>query len=236
MKKRLKLVLAVIIALCASFAAIGCAEGDKEYYPIRIAKEQFGCERIWWIGGGIYCNNISGYYLEEGGGKFGKDHVFPMEGGYYVVGEDKDGNEIFMLIPFEKHAREGYKAVKYDWPFDYSFKEIAGFAGEHGYKFADGIDGKVDEFYEDNSTRLLIFDTDFHIRYFLKSYFSKFGDVETVYDSLDVKLLLHFQYENGDENFYNCFIIQQDGKLNLIKLNGRNAEDTCVVTYERDAV
>ena len=228
--------LAVIIALCASFSAIGCAE--DEYHPIRVAKEQFGCERILWLDGAHQCNNISGYYLEQGGGKFSRDHVFPQEGGYYVVGEDKSGNEIFVLVPHSDYANsKRYKAAKYDWPFDYSFGEIAAFAGEHGYKFADGIDGRLDEYYGNSGDDLKLNDSNEFVKTCLYESYRNFRDeaeLGDLYERLDVKLAFEYSVAVGEQTS-DCYIIQIDGKFQLCErryLGDGKEDELRLYTYE----
>ena len=224
--------LAVIIALCASFSAIGCAE--DEYHPIRVAKEQFGCERILWLDGAHQCNNISGYYLEQGGGKFSRDHVFPQEGGYYVVGEDKSGNEIFVLVPHSDYANsKRYKAAKYDWPFDYSFKEIAMFAGEYGYKYANGIDGLEDEFFSPSSYHLNLCDTEDNVKRGLLE-LQWFDSVDAIYSRMDVKMFFSFRYKPSESHWNDYYIMQENGKLKMYEF--KDNMETNIITYERDAV
>lgn len=228
MKKRFKLITVSILALCTLFLLTGCAEDGS--YPFRVAKEQFGCERILWFGGGQHCNNISGYYVEQGGGKFGRDRVFPQEGGYYIVGEDKDGNEVFVLVPHEKYAdNKRYKAAKYDWPFDYSFGEIATFAGKYGYEYADGIDGREDEFFG-SPRRLKLYDTDDVVKRRL-SELRAFDDADAIYGRMDVKMFFSFGYEPSEGHRNDYYIMQEDGKLKMYEL--KDHEDANVIIFDR---
>lgn len=52
-KKVLAAVLAIIMAFCFGVIALGCEEDESyEQYALRIAKEEFGCKKILWYGGG----------------------------------------------------------------------------------------------------------------------------------------------------------------------------------------
>ncbi|MDE5563401.1 MAG: hypothetical protein K2J01_07665, partial [Clostridiales bacterium] len=190
-------VIVVVMALCSGLIAFGCGNDDNEgwsEYAFRIAKEEFGCEKILWHIGGDYRDEVASVYLYR---THGFKSPVPYEsvfdhpgGGSYVVGLDKFGDELFIAIPNKRSTERDpkkYSPRLIQWPFAYSFTEIATFAAEYGYKHVDGIDGLSDEqLNEYYGYRLVCYNyKDENTENFIKY----FADADTKYDELDVKFV-----------------------------------------------
>lgn len=221
----------IIAVFCCIFPAVFCV-GCKDFEMLskydrafKIARSDFGCKKILWVDSAVFGNNITGgikYQPEEfGGGGFVTDEVLSQNGGYYVIGDDGDGNNIYVLVPRDK-TRE---SAMFEWKFDYSFSEILDFIGQFGYKYADGIDGRENEYLADH--RLWINDNDDVIMYKLK----RFGNENELYARLDVKLFFEYRQIIGDGEFYDYYIWQEGGKLKLYQWANSSSEPN-VFTYK----
>lgn len=113
-KTNLHAIFAVLMALCFGFVAFGCGNDENQYeYDIRIAKEEFGCEKILLHTGGKYYGEVSSVYLYDTYGYksiIPRESAFEMErGGSYVVGVDKHGYELFIAIPDQQSTESNPK-------------------------------------------------------------------------------------------------------------------------------
>ena len=241
-KSKLAAIIAVIMAVCFGLTAFGCGKDESDYeYAMRIAKEEFGCERILWYAGGDYSSELVSVYLYD---TYGHKSTVPysvfdqQNGGDYVVGVDKYGYEMFIAIPDQESTDRNpkeYSPRLIQWPFAYSFTEIAKFAAEHGYKYADGIDGLNDEllidYYKASFTILCRED---RVMYHFKEIFS---DAEKKYDELDVKFVLSYRDMVDEMNWSDYYIMQIDGKLIMYENKITELESTInEITYERNYI
>ena len=207
---------AIVVTVCFGLAAIGCSQGAETDFnrAIRRARESFGCEKILWCGFAVHGNNVSSTDIEmENGYTYRKDAVLGQRGGYYVIGLNKNGEAQFVLIPKDEgtkvddsdEIRPSYKSTLFDWPFAYSFSEMAAFMGEHGYKYGNGIEGKIDEYRYGDQT-LYPVDRSFDIM----AHYDGGDDREEFYNRLDVEFT--FAYYTEHEHY---LLTQEGGKLKL---------------------
>ena len=236
-------VFTIIMALCFGLVTFGCGNDESQHeYITRIVKEKFGCEKILWYAGGVFQNEVSSVYLYLAS-PYGYKSLMPYEsvfdqprGGSYVVGVDKHGYELFIAIPdrlsTEKNSKK-YSPRVIQWPFAYSFTEIATFAAEHGYQYADGIDVGEDEkqiwdFYSGSFAALN--NKDNITRHFIKL----FDDADKKYDELDIKFVLYYRVEHDKDNWTDNYVMQKGGKLMLYQCTESAPENINIVIYERN--
>lgn len=154
--------------------------------------------------------------------------------GIYVLGVDKYGWERFIAIPHKETTERDpklYSPRLLQWPFAYSFTQIADFATEHGYKFADGIDNlndkQLSDYYKGAFAAL-----DCKER-FVRSFDSIFGNAEKKYDELSVKLVLYYKATDDESAPTHCFIMQEGKELKLYEKKVSEYESTeNVFTYK----
>lgn len=215
-------VIVVVIALCLGLVSFGCGNDDEGWreYVIRIAKEEFGCEKILWHIGGICQNEVSSVFVYNTNGyksTMPYESAFEYERkGSYVLGVDKYGRELFIAIPSKESTKRDpkkYSPRLIQWPFEYSFTEIATFAAEHGYKYADGIDGLSEEQLEDYSSYKFIY---LNYKDEITDDFTKYFDyADKKYDELDAKFVLFFRVLQNEDRRTTYYITQESGKLVL---------------------
>ena len=217
-KSKSAAILALIMAAFVCFALIGCNKDYTVEDAANIARERFGCTKILWVGRAVYKNNTDGCDLS-------------MNGGYYVVGLDKDKNEVYVVVP--KNKSDKFTATAFEWPFDYTFSQIAKVYEKYGYKYIDGIDGKEAEyFYSHTSKYINLIDTEFNVKIKLDS----FGDKDEMYELLDVKLMFEFTYlpEDGVLRFY--YLVQENGLLKMYEKTNGDLENFTVTIYGEDEI
>lgn len=213
-------ILSVIMSACVAFALIGCSHDEyKVEDAANIARDKYGCTKILWVSRAYYRSNV------------GENKIFPMQGGYYVVGIDKDGNEVYVAVP--KIESKQYKTTAFEWQFDYTFSQISTVFQKYGYKYVDGIDGIEKEyFYNHNSTYIGLFDRDDYV----KTVLGVFGDADELYEKLDVKLMFEYNYKADDDTVHDVFLAQQDGMLVVYETLSGDADNFTVTTYDKDDI
>ncbi|MDE6618067.1 MAG: hypothetical protein K2K13_03470 [Clostridiales bacterium] len=240
-KTILAAVVVVIIALCFGIIAFGCESDEVWYvYDLRIAKE-FGCEKILLHTGGKHYGEVSSVYLYD---TYGNKSIVPYEsafeiqrGGSYVLGLDKHGRELFIAIPDKESTKRDSKKYSprlIQWPFEYSFTEIASFAAEHGYKYADGIDvGEYEKqiwdfysgsfgFFNHNNINASGNITEGFTKYF--------DDAGKKYYELDVKFVFRYSVESSETGQADTYYVtQESGKLVLYEKIETRLEDNTVL-------
>ncbi|MDE6618068.1 MAG: hypothetical protein K2K13_03475 [Clostridiales bacterium] len=234
-------VFAIIMSLCFGLVTFGCGNDESQHeYITRIAKE-FGCEKILWYAGGNHFNEVSSVYLYLTSGSKSPvpdESVFDYPGGgSYVLGLDKHGRELFIAIPSQESAKSSpkkYSPRLIQWPFKYSFTEIASFAAEHGYKYADGIDGFTDEqlsdYYKYSFVALNNNFVDFSFGNITENFTKYFDDAGKKYYELDVKFVFRYSVESSeDEQADTYYITQESGKLVLYEKIKTRLEDNTVL-------
>ena len=218
-KSKLTAIISVAVAICACFALVGC--NNKSYLiedAEAIARERFGCKKILWIAQAVYYDNILGSKV-------------PIEGGYYVVGEDKDGNEVCVFVPKNKSDKAAIAA--FDWPLAYSFSTIAKLYTEYGYEYAGGIEGHEEEyFYQHYSIYIGLLGSDNTVKTRLKA----FGDADELYEKLDVKIMLDFHRKTDEFGMCYYYLFQEDGLLKMYKVTNNDFENFTVTTFGEDDI
>ena len=101
---------------------------------------------------------------------------------------------------------------------------------EYGYSYADGIDGKEYEYYFDFTNNIDISDTEDYVKDSLKF----FGDVDELYDELDVKIVFEFHNELDDGRRYGLFLFQRDGELVVYEAPSGDYGNFSVNAYNKD--
>lgn len=229
---------AIVLAFCFCFAAIGCERAETEHpfnYSLRIAKEQFSCQKVLWYCHCSYRNDAVAivHYNTQGfrySYPLASESLFEMKyGGALVLGVDKNGWEKFIAVPDQRSKSK--KPQEIQWPFIYSFTEILDFASEHGYKYVDGIDNFNEEQLDD------YYDGAFQAIYrslFISKFGTTFEDADKKFDALAAKLVLHYSIADEENSATSYFIMQECGDLKMYE-EVRSGEETVmnVITYER---
>ena len=234
-KIKFTIVMTVFLVAILGLCTLGCSDESISGYAIRIAKEEFGCEKILWYNSATYRNELTNVYLydERYISTIPAEYFEPERGGVYVLGVDKFGSELFIAVPNQKSVEKGmrYSPRLIQWPFAYSFREIANFAAEYGYKYADGIEGHEEEYQSDYfKSALTALDNKDDIIYYFKAIFS---DAEKKYDELDVKFVLRYTVDyDGNPVLY--YVTQEGGKLKLYENKKTDLGDVTEIIYERD--
>lgn len=217
-KSKITAILAVIMAACVAFVLVGCNNDYTVEDAVGIARNKYGCTKILWVSRAKPENNV----LEE---------KLPMQGGYYVVGIDKNGNEVCVVVP--KFESKYYKTATFEWRFDYTFSQIAKVFAKYGYKYANGIDGVEKEyFYNHSSTYISLLDRDDNIKQRLGS----FGDADEMYDKLDVKLVFEYNYQSDDEVLHYVYLVQEGGTLVVYETANDDSDYFTVTPYDKDDI
>lgn len=206
------------MAVCIAFVLVGCNNDYSVEDAANIARNKYGCTKILWVSRAKPENNV----LQE---------KLPMQGGYYVVGIDKNGNEVYVAVPmFESKY---YNTATFEWQFDYTFFQIAKVFAKYGYKYTDGIDGIEKEyFYNHSSTYISLLDRDDNI----KQNLSSFGDADELYEKLDVKLVFEYNYKADDETMRYVYLVQEGGVLVVYETVSGDSDDFTVATYDKDDI
>lgn len=198
--KRYKIILAAILApifICiVCLSLVSCTPQDIKYdEAIRIAKKDFGCEKILWI-------EDNALILSTG-----EPTVVKMRSHYsfYVVGE-KDGEEIYIVIPSTPELDEPYIAT---WALDYSFAQIVEKFNEYGAKYVADV---PDDFYSTSFNDYIdLVVAEFMIKILADNY-EVGADGDAFYERLDVKAAFYYRWQE-DGFDHNCIVTQENGEL-----------------------
>ncbi len=211
--------VAVLLFIVALILIINFTPRDmfiRESEAEKIAKREFGCERILWavdtqitlgssdplgendyFGGNDFLRKTCPNPYKEY-----KEYYYFDPYVYFIVGE-KNGEEIYLLIPADC---DRYKPMVAKWPFVASFKEIVKMLHE------TGINYDVD----DKDRWFGLYDREEEIKREAKSYDDVIEDAENLYDRLDVKALLTYSWKENDLD-YLCWISQENGEIKIYK-------------------
>ncbi|MDE5592475.1 MAG: hypothetical protein K2I75_00920 [Clostridiales bacterium] len=243
LKQKFKTVISalamMIITLGVMLSLVSCDLNDRitEKDAIRIAREDFGCNNILWLGR-VGDDDLLVSVSADGETTVRK-RLSRDRGAYYVFGLDKNGKEVYVVVPI--YTESSLKPTVIDWPFDYTFSEILDFAGQHGYKYSDGIEGRVEEYIDESSSvglrtygqeALSIADAELDYCESLGGAFSEL---------LDIKFVFEFTVQISGI-WHNCTIGQIDGKLVMMEILSGDEIETLygdeeirnVYTYEHD--
>lgn len=222
---------ALVLVLCSVFVFAGCSNELALNDAIGIAKEDFGCKKILWVSGAPARRTLtSDIKYTQDGKMYLKERIFPDQGGYYVFGLDKNGNDVYVAVP--RYKSSSYKPAEIDWPFDYTFTQILDFAGRYGYKYVDGIDGRIDEFTDGNDWAMRSCGNENSI--LGSSQAGRYCESlnGTFCEKLDIAVVFEFQMRADDNRVYSYTIGQIDGKLMVMEIDFEN-DKTAVYTYNR---
>lgn len=213
----LSLITVAVLTVFCCLPLLGCNDNLSVEDAANIARESFGCTKILWMRG-----TRTGYMS-------GND--LPGEYGYYVVGVDESGNEIYVVVPNFKSKR--YSAETFDWRFDYTFGQIAEVFTKYGYKYADGIDGRESEYFYTHMSTYIGFNDDEET---IKHQLDVFGDAEKLYEELDVKVMFDFFYRQDGGVERDCFLVQTNGSLMLYEIIAGDLVNFNVTVYNKDNI
>ncbi|MCH5153868.1 MAG: hypothetical protein J1F71_01515 [Clostridiales bacterium] len=215
-KSKLPLIILVITAICVCFALIGCNNDNTLDDVTNVARDKFGCTKILWLNLASYDNNVGGCDV-------------PMEGGYYAIGLDKDGNEVYIVVP--KCKSDKIKAATFAWPFDYTFSQIAKVYSQYGYKYSDGIEGHEEDYcYSHSGIDIRMLDTEYRVKTQLKS----FGDADELYEKLDIKLMFEFSFKSRELGIGYYYLVQEDGLFKMYEVLNKDYRNFTVTTFDKD--
>lgn len=202
--KRLKIVAAVIltpILVCiVGLMLTACSPQDIKYdKAISIAKKDFGCEKILWIGSSATV--LSGDSWDKIKDKIGGTHY-----SFYVVGE-KDGEEVYIIIP-SPQIKDPFITT---WALGYSFKQVVEKFNENGAQYVIDV---PDDYY---SRQFTYIDLRAGISLNgLAEYYDVGCDDEAFRERLDVEAVFEYIWEE-DGNEYCCIVTQENGELKAYK-------------------
>ena len=197
------LLLAPILFCIVCLMLISCASQDIKYNEaIAIAKQYFGCEKVLWIQSGALILETK---PEE------KIPVYSLRShyAYYVIGE-KDGKEIYIVIPSSPELDKPYTAT---WGLDYTFTQIVEKFNDFGAQYVADV---PDDYYSVNrgSYINLIVNSD-TIRDFAE-YYNVNDNYDSFYECLDVKAVFEYRWK-VDGNEHRCMVAQENGELKAYK-------------------
>ncbi|MCH5155348.1 MAG: hypothetical protein J1F69_01965 [Clostridiales bacterium] len=170
---------------------VACDPDIKYDDAISIAKKKFGVEKLLWIGSPAVPS-------KEMPQKIGAWHYY-----YYVIGE-KDGKEIYIVIP----SPQTEEAFVTTWSLDYTFKQIVEEFNKLGAGYV--IDVPDDYYSKGHDSYIDIVVNENYINRLAEFY--EVDEPETFYERLDVKAV--FGYRRVDDEYIHDYMVAQiDGKL-----------------------
>lgn len=198
--KRLKLFVTAIVACIVGLSFVSCSPKDLKYDDaIRIAKKDFGCEKILWIES--HATALSAEPWDEIKEKIGGAHYE-----FFVVGE-KDGKEVYILIP----SPQGKAPFVTTWALNYSFKQVVEKFNENGAQYVIDV---PDDYYSKQFT-FIDFRTGISLNG-LAEYYDVGCDDEAFCERLDVEAVFEYKWEE-DGTRYSCIVTQENGELKSYK-------------------
>lgn len=187
------LVVALIIGIVMVVIRSRPTESASVKYDeaIRIAKREFGIEKVLWLSGDV---DYPSELLPLDDDKNVPSHPI------LIIGE-KGGDEIVVAVSHSK----GEESIIVDWRFDYSFSEMVAALNYFGVNYVADV---PDDYYGYADRFNLI-----GLTYEEKRIKSNYGSA--LYERLDIKAV--FTYCNKDEsgNARKYLITQENGKLNI---------------------
>lgn len=200
--KKNRLIASVILApilffvVCLPFASCTLDKDIKADEAIAIAKNDFGCEKILWI-------KSNALILSQSPEDEPSVNTMRSHYSYYVVAE-KDGNEIYLVIPSTPKLDKPYITT---WCMDYSFKQIVHEFNKLGAQYVIDV---PDDYYSAAGNYINIETVEDMITGYAK--YHEVDDAETFYERLDVKAV--FNYRRVDNDYIHDYMLAQiDGEL-----------------------
>lgn len=196
--KKNKLIATVMLApmlfLIVCFMLVSCTlDQDIKYdKAISIAKKDFGVEKILWIETGALILSV-----EPGDEK--TPNKIRSNYAYYVVGE-KDGEEIYIIVPSNPKQAEPYETT---WSLDYTFKQIVEELNRLGAEYV--IDVPDDYYSKSFDSYIDIEKGENYINSLAEFY--EVDEPETFYERLDVKAV--FDYRRIEDNIIHDYMVAQ---------------------------
>lgn len=232
--KRFTIVLIVsiiVVGLLLKFGAgvliLYCVlphEKNTYDYALKYARNS-GCQKILWVGSAQFGNEITGCTRELSHGTVWSDSVLTRRGGVYVIGEDRNGNELYFIVP---NVNEEGTPQSFEWPFDYKFSEIAHWLSDYGYEYADGIVG-----HESLASSILAWDTKKNVEDTLNCMYKDKDEARAVYERLDIKFIFEYAYCPSENNVNRYYIMQEQGALKMYEIKNNELDNKSIYTYER---
>ena len=217
-KSKSAAILALIMAVCVCFTLLGCNKDYTVEDAANIAREKFGCTKILWVSS-VGCERRMSKTL------------MPTDGGYYVVGLDENGDEVYVAVP--KCETDKYKITEFDWQFGYTFSQISTVLSAFGYEYKDGVDGIEDDYFRHSEYGSIRLNSQEDL---IKTQLDVFGDAEELYEKLDVKLMFEFFYKSKDGVRRYYFLMQEGGLLKLYEIINGDLENFTVTIYGKDNI
>ena len=192
-------IFAPILICIVGFMLIACTPQDiKADDAIAIAKKDFGCDKVLWI------DTDALIFDHEPGSELTTQYTLRSHYAYYVVGE-KDGKEIYIIIPSNPKQEKPYIAT---WNLDYSFTQIVEKFNEHGARYVADV---PDDYYSVSVNSYISIHVGQRING-LATHYEVGIDDDAFYESLDVKVVFEYIWEE-EGNIHSCIVIQESGQL-----------------------
>lgn len=202
--RRIKSFISVFLAsvlLCVAVPMLTACDPDiKTDEAIAIAKRDFGCEKILWIG------DTNALMLCQTPGEDPPFWKIRSNYAYYVVGE-KAGREIYLVIPSTPKLDAPYVTT---WNLDYTFMQIVEKFNENGANYVADV---PDNYYDYPFDYIEFVSTKDEI---IRCANLCGLDAYEFYDRLDIKGIFYYQWMEGYK-MYACIITQESGELKAYK-------------------
>lgn len=168
---------------------------------IRVAKNDFGFEKILWV---EHTNHTSLGTTEEY-----PDGYTPFRYAYYVVGE-KDGEELCLIVPSYFKEENSFILT---WSLNYSFTQIVEKFNEQGANYVPDVPNDI--YSTSFSNYISITENDHILNSFDNYRLNKLGidNYDDFYERLDVKAVFEYTWYDDDNARHYCIVTQENGEL-----------------------